>query len=146
MSAIVQKKLNKGKKMGISIEQQNKARNKFEEDIKNVDMDDVAYASKKGEKKIYEMENNIPNSLVQMWNDIKLMISLLTDYINGNYKETPWGTIAAVAGAIVYFVSPIDVIPDFIPVVGYLDDALVIKLALDFSSSDLQDYKKWKNA
>jgi len=132
--------------MEISKEQEQKAKQKFEKDIKNVDMDDVAYASKKGEKKVHEMESNIPNALVQMWNDIKLMISLLTDYINGSYKETPWGTIAAVAGAIVYFVSPIDIVPDFIPVVGYIDDAVVIKLALDFSRSDLEDYKKWKNA
>ena len=132
--------------MELSKEQQLKAKQKFEEDIKNVDMNDVEYASKKGEKKVLDLEKNIPNVLVEMWNDIKLMISLLTDYIKGDYKETPWGTIAAIAGAIVYFVSPIDIIPDFIPVVGYLDDALVIKLALDFAHSDLEQYKRWKNA
>ncbi len=130
--------------MQLTQEQQQKAQQKFEEDIKKVDMDDVEYASKKGDKKVHDMENNIPSSLTKLWDDIKLMISLLKDYFNGTYRETPWGTIAAIAGAVVYFVSPVDVIPDIIPIVGYLDDALVIKLALDFARSDLENYKNWK--
>ena len=39
-----------------------------------------------------------------------------------NYKKIPFGTIAAVVASLLYFVSPIDVIPDFIPVIGYIDD------------------------
>ncbi|MDQ7060401.1 MAG: YkvA family protein [Sulfurimonas sp.] len=131
--------------MNLTKEQLEKAKKQFEEDIKNVDEDDVQYASKKGTTKINGMENSIPSVLLKMWDDIKLMIELLTDYIKGNYKEVPWNIIAAITGAIIYFVSPIDVIPDFIPVVGYLDDAAVIKLALNFSQDDLNKYAKWKN-
>ncbi|TOM80426.1 YkvA family protein, partial [Vibrio parahaemolyticus] len=85
-----------------------------------------------------------PGALSKLWNDIKLMVNLITDYVKGDYTEVPWRVIAAITGAIVYFASPIDVIPDFIPVVGYLDDALVIKLALDLASEDLIEYKRWK--
>lgn len=130
--------------MELTKEQQEKARKKFEEDIKNVDQSDVDYAYKKGSSKIDEFGDNPPSALSKIWNDIKLMMGLIKDYTIGDYKDVPWDTIAAIAGAIVYFISPIDIIPDFLPVVGYLDDAVVIKLALDFANSDLQQYKKWK--
>ncbi|MBE3659008.1 hypothetical protein BOO92_20285 [Vibrio navarrensis] len=130
--------------MGISKEQEEKARKQFYEDIKDVDDADVEYASKKGNKKLEQLDSNPPGALSKLWNDIKLMVNLITDYVKGDYTEVPWRVIAAITGAIVYFASPIDVIPDFIPVVGYLDDALVIKLALDLASEDLIEYKRWK--
>lgn len=130
--------------MGLTKEQKIKAREQFERDLKNVDSDDVEYASKKGYSKINEFGDNPPNALVKLWNDIKTMVSLIRDYVAGDYKEVPWNVIAAVSGAIIYFVSPIDVIPDFIPVVGYLDDALVVSLALNFASEDLANYTRWK--
>jgi len=130
--------------MGMTKEQEEKARKQFEENIKNVDENDVEYASKKGQSKINEFGNNPPNALIKLWEDVKLMVGLVTDYLKGDYKEVPWNVIASISGAVIYFVSPIDVIPDFIPGFGYLDDALVIKLALGFAKSDLEKYKQWK--
>jgi len=134
----------KGFKMGFTSKQEQQAKEQFERDIKNVDEDDVEYASKKGYSKVNDFGNNPPNALLQLWNDIKLMVALIRDYVSGDYKEVPWNVIAAVTGAIIYFVSPIDVIPDFIPVIGYLDDAAVIALAVEFSRDDLNRYKIWK--
>lgn len=131
--------------MEINKEQEALAKKKFEEDIKNVDSDDVNYASKKGKTKIDELDKNPPSVLMKVWNDLKLMINLIIDYVKGDYKNVPWDTIAAITGAIIYFVSPIDVIPDFIPVAGYVDDLAVIKFALDFAGDDLKKYEQWKN-
>ena len=130
--------------MSLTHEQEKKAREQFKNDINNVDLDDVEYASKKGYSKINEFGDNPPNALLKLWDDIKTMESLIRDYVAGDYKEVPWNVIAAIAGGLIYFISPIDVIPDFIPVVGYLDDALVIKLAVDFASVDLNNYTQWK--
>ncbi|MGM0609266.1 MAG: YkvA family protein [Candidatus Muiribacteriota bacterium] len=116
------------------------------DDINNVDETDVEYAAKKGNKKVEDLEKDKPSALIDIWEDIKLLIGLVGDYVSRKYRETPWKTIAAAAGAIIYFASPIDVIPDFIPIAGYLDDALVLKLAIDFSSEDLIKYKKWKES
>lgn len=129
----------------LSAEQKEKAKEQFLEEIKDVDQDDIEYAAKKGNTKISSFGDHPPGALTQVWNDIKLMLGLVTDYAKGNYKEVPWKVIAAVTGALIYFISPIDVIPDFIPGVGYLDDALVIKLALDLARDDLYAYSSWKS-
>lgn len=131
--------------MDISKEQEARAKAQFQEDIKDVDENDIEYASKKGNKKLESFGSNPPSALLKLWYDLKLMIALITDYAKGNYQEVPWKIVAAVTGAVVYFVSPIDVIPDFIPVAGYLDDALVIKLALDLAADDLAAYARWRH-
>jgi uncharacterized membrane protein YkvA (DUF1232 family) len=56
----------------------------------------------------------------------------ITCQTKGSYTDTPWKVLSVKIAAVIYFASPIDLIPDFIPVVGYLDDAAVIKLALSF--------------
>ena len=130
--------------MDMTEEQYKQAKARFEKEVDDVDQDDVEYASKKGQKKIDGLASKIPDVLKDMWEDIKTMVLLLKDYVKGDYKDVPWKVIATIAGAIAYFVMPIDVIPDFIPIVGYMDDAMVLKLALEFAGSDLEKYRVWK--
>lgn len=132
--------------MEMTKEQEEQARKQFEENIKNVDESDVEYASKKGQSKINKIGDNPPNALLKLWEDVKLMVGLITDYLRGSYKEVPWNVIASIAAAIVYFVSPVDIIPDFIPALGYADDAAVLRLALSFAGPDLEKYKQWKDS
>lgn len=68
---------------------------------------------------------------------------LIKYYIEGKYTEIPIGTITAAVGAILYFVMPIDIIPDFIPAVGYLDDAAVVGAALLLIKSDIDEFMEW---
>ena len=83
-------------------------------------------------------------AISEVINDLKLLISLVKDYISGAYKETPYGSIVAAVAGILYFVSPIDFIPDFIPVIGYIDDVFVISIVLRQIHSDLDKYHEWK--
>ncbi len=57
--------------------------------------------------------------------DLKTMFELLRAVARGSYRVRK-ETLILIAGAVLYFVIPIDVIPDFIPVAGFLDDAAVI--------------------
>ena len=66
------------------------------------------------------------------------------DFVKGNYREVPLATILSVAGALCYLVLPADLIPDVIPVIGYLDDATVFSMALGAAHNDLMAYAQWK--
>ena len=77
------------------------------------------------------------------FNDIPIIIQLIKDYTSGRYKAIPLGTIIALICALIYFLSPVDLIPDTIPGVGYLDVLTVIGLAIKFASTDFDDYKEW---
>ena len=76
---------------------------------------------------------------------IPSMISLVRSYTKKEYTEIPIGTIIAIVSALIYFVSPVDLIPDVIPVAGHLDDAAVVGACLALVKSDLDDYKKWRD-
>jgi len=76
--------------------------------------------------------------------DVKLLWDMLLDYKNGLYKDVPWKLIAAVVFFFTYLLLPLDVIPDFIPVVGFADDIGVLGLVLAGFTSDIAAYKKWR--
>ena len=82
--------------------------------------------------------------LAKYFNDLCEILELLRDRVKGTYTETPWRTIAALTGALIYVLSPIDIILDFIPGIGFLDDAVVIGLAIKLAQPDLEKYRTWK--
>lgn len=84
-------------------------------------------------KRISEMKEYVP-----------LLISLIRSYIKGEYKEIPVGAIIAIVAALIYFFSPVDIIPDFIPGFGYVDDAGVILFCVFSVKNDLDVYREWK--
>jgi uncharacterized membrane protein YkvA (DUF1232 family) len=76
--------------------------------------------------------------------DFKLLMALVKDYWRGRYKEIPYWTIAAIVAALLYVLNPLDLIPDFIPGFGQIDDAAVVAACLLLVRQDLQKYKRWK--
>ena len=77
--------------------------------------------------------------------DLLLLMSLVKDYYQGNYRNIPYKTISAAVVGLLYVINPIDIIPDFIPFIGHLDDALVLKFCLKLIEKDLVKYKTWKD-
>lgn len=75
---------------------------------------------------------------------IPVFVDMLRCYFTGEYKEIPTGTIIAISASLLYFVSPIDIIPDFIPLLGLADDAGVAAVALVFVKSDLDIFMNWR--
>jgi len=76
--------------------------------------------------------------------DIELLISLIQDYDNGNYQEISWESLSGILTALLYVISSVDLIPDFIPVIGTLDDAVVIAVCVKLVKKDLDAYALWK--
>lgn len=83
--------------------------------------------------------------LGEVWSYLQLFFSISRDYINGKYRNVPVGSIIAIIASLLYFLSPIDLIPDFIPVVGYIDDVFVLGLVFSQVKADLDEYEIWKS-
>jgi uncharacterized membrane protein YkvA (DUF1232 family) len=79
------------------------------------------------------------------FDDLMTLVRLIRAYFGGEYKEVPWETIALALGAVIYFVSPVDLIPDFIPVAGYVDDAAVIAFVIASLKNDLDNFRDWEH-
>lgn len=74
----------------------------------------------------------------------KVMFGMIKDYRKGIYKNVPWFTIAAAAFSLLYIFNPFDIVPDFLPGIGYVDDLAVFTFALKFIQTDLHTYLEWK--
>lgn len=75
---------------------------------------------------------------------IPLLVSLVRNYTKKEYTDIPVGSIIAIVSALIYFVSPIDVIPDSIPFLGYFDDATVVAVCWQLVESDVAEYQTWR--
>lgn len=101
-------------------------------------------------KQLFKEKNSLFSKFVNIENlneyyrDFVDLFSLLQDWYKGRYKDVPWLVISSVGGALLYVLSPIDLIPDFLPFVGYLDDAAVFAALLKYVRVDLQKYRDWK--
>ncbi|MBW2217965.1 MAG: DUF1232 domain-containing protein [Deltaproteobacteria bacterium] len=93
-----------------------------------------------------EIRNKVKKSgiLGRYIEDIKLLCGMVKDYCNGSYREIPFRIISSVVFTLLYILSPIDIIPDVIPVIGYIDDLMVLSLCLNLIEDDLLKYRRWK--
>ena len=76
--------------------------------------------------------------------NVPIMASLIRSYVKKEYTDIPIGSVIAIISGLTYFVSPIDLIPDCIPAVGYLDDAAVIAVCWKMVKSDVDEYVMWR--
>jgi len=102
------------------------------------DLDKVKASSETAEKK--------SKSLGEQIEAFQLLWSLLHDYWSGKYRAVPWKLIAAIGFAVTYLVSPLDVIPDYLPILGFVDDAAVFSLVISSFQSEIDAYRKWKES
>ena len=66
---------------------------------------------------------------------------LARSYVRKDYQDIPIGSMISIVSALIQFVSLIDLLPDGIPVLGYVDDAAVFALVVE---DDVEEYKKWQ--
>jgi uncharacterized membrane protein YkvA (DUF1232 family) len=86
----------------------------------------------------------IPDRMQRVTNQARLVMELAEDFRNGRYRDISWVSIAVAAGALVYVVSPGDVVPDALPILGTLDDMVVLTLTMRFLEKDLRAYCRFR--
>ena len=113
-----------------------------EKDEKSL-IDSIQLILRKEDKIKDQLENG--RGLERYTSDLLLLMSLVKDYYQGNYRNIPYTTISAGVVGLLYIINPIDIVPDFIPFIGQVDDALVLKFCLKLMEKDLAKYKTWKD-
>ena len=74
---------------------------------------------------------------------VRELYSLFSDAVKGNYKLHP-ATMAMIGGGLLYFILPMDLIPDYIPFVGFLDDMAILTTIINSLQEELKKYRMWK--
>jgi uncharacterized membrane protein YkvA (DUF1232 family) len=120
-----------------------KAEEHYEKGLPDVDVNDIVYAANKGKVKL-EILGHAPEGLEAVWEDLHVMVKLCQDFNEKNYQDISWHKMQKIAGAISYFVTPFDLVPDGLPKIGYLDDAAVIRHALKHTREDIDRYRQWQ--
>lgn len=77
-------------------------------------------------------------------NDLTDFIALVKAYINGEYRDVSYKVILWTAAGILYFVNPFDVVPDFIPATGLLDDIGVVQFVLSRYSKEIVKFRNYR--
>lgn len=79
------------------------------------------------------------------WAYLLAMLRLLKAYATRRYKNIPPASLLSVIGAVTYFVSPLDLIPDFMKNAGYLDDAIIVRAVQKRVKADLDRFMEWES-
>jgi uncharacterized membrane protein YkvA (DUF1232 family) len=86
----------------------------------------------------------VGRSLGRFFTDAKLLLALVRDYWAKKYRLVPYGVVAAIVFVLIYVANPFDMIPDFLPFIGEIDDAAIFGACLMLVERDLRKYQEWK--
>lgn len=84
-------------------------------------------------------------SLARARGDIRTLARLAYAWTHGHYRAIPWRSVLYAAAALVYFLNPIDLIPDALLGIGFVDDMAVVAAVVQAIRSDLDSFHAWEN-
>ena len=84
-----------------------------------------------------------PADLRKIWDYLELLFSMLSDSFNKKYP-VPKKTVFVITFALLYLISPVDISPDIIPLIGFVDDVAALAFAFSLIKDDLENYRAWK--
>jgi uncharacterized membrane protein YkvA (DUF1232 family) len=67
-------------------------------------------------------------------------------YASGRYRAVPWKTVMIILAAIIYFLNPLDLIPDFVPFMGLTDDFGVLVWVYNSVSTEVDKFLSWEKS
>lgn len=89
-------------------------------------------------------KNRNQTGIKRVATEVKGLIRLLKSYKNGTYRDVSGKSIVKIVVGLLYFVSPVDAIPDFIFGFGFIDDAFVIGFIVDNLRKEIDKFLQWE--
>lgn len=82
--------------------------------------------------------------LATLRRDLPTLIRLARAWAAGDYRAISWKALVSVVAAVLYFLNPYDLIPDFIPFIGYVDDAAVVAYVVKQVHDEVERFQAWE--
>jgi len=82
--------------------------------------------------------------LAKVWEELNVMFRLIRQICSGNYTGFPVRSLVLVVAGLLYFVWPVDLVPDAIPVLGWLDDVTLLAFIIRSIRIDLVAFEHWE--
>ena len=93
-------------------------------------------------EKLNDLARN--EKLQQLFHTVELLIKMVKSYLAGDYREYPKRTLLLILFGLIYFLIPLDAIPDFIPVTGFIDDLTVLLWVYKSIQKDITAFQDWE--
>lgn len=76
--------------------------------------------------------------------DVPLMIRLVRAWLCGSYRNMSYKNMLIIVAGLLYFLSPIDLVPDFLGVFGFLDDVAILGFVLSRMQTEIAHFRQWE--
>ena len=76
--------------------------------------------------------------------DLRLLYDYISEVVHGKYKDYSAASLSLALAAIIYVISPLDIMPDILPFTGYIDDIAIVTWAMTKMNKELEKYKESK--
>lgn len=77
---------------------------------------------------------------------LSVLSRIASAYTSGRYRNISWKSVLVVLAAIIYFLNPIDLVPDFIPAAGLMDDFSVLLWVYNTVSAEGDKFLAWERS
>ncbi|WP_420318007.1 YkvA family protein [Ekhidna sp.] len=97
----------------------------------------------KAGNKLKRLAKNSPE-LQEFKEKLEILMRMFRSHLSGEYRAFPVSSIVLIVFGLVYFITPTDLIPDFIPAIGFTDDASVVLLIIKKLNRDIKRFHQWE--
>lgn len=84
------------------------------------------------------------NKFKQLFDVALTLVRLVRSYVTGDYRQIQTSTIISGLAVLLYVLNPIDLVPDFIPVLGFLDDLSLVSWFLGKFQAEIERFREWE--
>jgi Uncharacterized conserved protein len=84
------------------------------------------------------------DALAAVWSDLRAALRLLVAWTRRSYREVSTASLVLLVAALLYFITPIDVIPDTLGALGFVDDLAVVRTAVETVRGELDQFRDWE--